>query len=143
MYHGKIPDLHLKLIEEEGWESRPYKCTSGKTTIGAGHNLDVEGLCDAAILAQLEYDVAKATEAAKRVCASFWEKLNPVRQDVMVLWAFQLGEKGMSDFVTTLALIEQGKFAHAADRLMATKWARQTPARVRRLAKMLERGTYG
>jgi len=107
-----------------------------------GHNLDAEGLCEDAIMAQLRYDVAKATAAARRVCVHFWHKLNPVRQDAMVLWVFQLGEAGVAAFGPTLALIEQGRYAAASDRMLLSKWAKQTPLRAQRVAKQLERGTY-
>ena len=130
------------LIAEEGWRVTPYRCTAGALTIGVGHNLDASGLCEAAIVAQLLHDVEVARRGAKRLCLRFWGKLNEARQDAIILWVFQLGEAGVAEFAPTLALIEQGRYAAAADRMMKSKWARQTPLRVRRLAKMLERGTH-
>lgn len=111
-------------------------------TIGVGHNLDANGLCDEAILAQLKHDINKSRESARRVCRSFFDHLDPVRQDVLVLMVFQLGEKGFAAFAPTLALIEAGKYAAAADRILKSKWAKQTPKRVYRLVKMLEHGEY-
>ena len=135
------PLLRL-LIREEGWKAKPYRCTKGKLTIGVGHNLDVEGLCDEAIIAQLEHDVRKAKRAARRICGLWFDELHPVRQDVLVSMVFQLGEAGTRQFTQTLMDMSMGNFMRAADRIRKSKWASQTPGRVERLAKILERASY-
>lgn len=130
------------LIREEGWKDKPYRCTAGYLTIGVGHNLDASGLCDEAVLAQLKFDTDKARTGAQRIAIGWWENLDPVRQDVLVLMVFQLGEKGARQFTQTLTDISLGRYASAAERIRKSKWAAQTPQRVARLALLLERGSY-
>lgn len=134
--------LEAQLTMDEGWKSKPYRCTAGALTIGVGHNLDASGLCDEAILAQLKHDIAQARAAAKRVMKDTFEQLDTIRQDAIVMWVFQLGEAGFQKFSPTISLIEQKKYAAAADRIMISKWAKQTPKRARLIAKMIEHGEY-
>ncbi len=135
------PLLRL-LIREEGWKDKPYRCSRGKQTIGVGHNLDASGLCEEAIIAQLEHDVREAKKAAKRICGLWFDDLHPVRQEVLICMVFQLGEGGVRQFTQTLMDMSMGNYMRAADRIRKSKWAAQTPQRVERLAKILERASY-
>jgi lysozyme len=134
--------LQKLLILEEGYKEKPYRCTQGYLTIGVGHNLDASGLCEAAIIAQLEHDIEVAKQGAMRIAPGWFEKLDRVRQEVLILMVFQLGERGASKFVNTLADIKAGNYKSAADRIRRSTWAGQTPMRVARLCNLLESGKY-
>jgi len=41
-----------------------------------------------------------------------------------------------------LALIEEGKYTFAADNMLKSKWAEQTPARAKRLADQMRTGVW-
>jgi lysozyme len=56
--------------------------------------------------------------------------------------AFQLGTDGLLGFKNTLALIRDGKYAEAADAMLASKWATQTPLRAARLSAQMRTGAW-
>jgi lysozyme len=56
--------------------------------------------------------------------------------------AFQLGTDGLLGFKNTLALIRDGKYAEAADAMLFSKWAQQTPARAKRMSEQMRSGQW-
>lgn len=130
------------LIQEEGWRSKPYKCTAGYLTIGVGCNLETNGLCDSAILEQLRYDIIQAKTSAEKICADFWGELNEVRRDVLTAMVFQLGAVGVSKFRATLQALKNGNYDLASEQMLKSKWAKQTPARAKRMANLIKYGVY-
>jgi lysozyme len=56
--------------------------------------------------------------------------------------AFQLGTDGLLGFKNTLALIRDGKYAEAAEAMLLSRWAEQTPARAKRLSEQMRSGQW-
>jgi lysozyme len=56
--------------------------------------------------------------------------------------AFQIGVEGLLRFRRTLAAMQSHDYAGAAAGMRASLWARQTPARAERLARVMESGAY-
>ena len=54
-------------------------------------------------------------------------------QRALVNMSYQLGVTGLLGFRKTLALLEQGRWAEAADQALQSRWAQQTPARAKRV----------
>jgi lysozyme len=132
-----ITSLVSDLRRDEGVEAKPYRDTAGFLTIGVGHNLDAEGLCDEAINAQLEFDIyRKAIEPVARYCP--WSATAP--EDVKRgLWnlAFNLGIGGLLKWKVTLGHLEAGRYAEAADALMSNKvYVKQVGQRADRIAAL-------
>lgn len=119
-----------------------YTCPAGKLTIGVGLNLEANPLCDHAISIQLDHDIAKATEGAKSILREDWDKLNDVRQEVLTQMVFQMGVTGVKGFRNALRCIREGNFQQAGTHMLASKWARQTPVRAKRLIKAMRQGNY-
>jgi lysozyme len=71
---------------------------------------------------------------------AFWPKLNDTRQRVLCEMAFQMGFGGLSLFRKMLAAIEAEDFSTAADEMLSSLWARQTPGRAEQLARMMRTG---
>ena len=129
--------IESELERDEGYKSRPYLDTTGHLTIGIGHNLNAAGLCRAAILAQLRFDIAEK-EAHLDAKLPWWRGHPPAVQRVLVNLAFNLGIAGLLTFTTTLAHIKAKRYAQAADALMANKrYVKQIGQRANRLAKQL------
>jgi lysozyme len=63
--------------------------------------------------------------------------LSEVRQRVLLDMAFQLGWPGFLKFKNTIAAIKRGDFLTAAKTMLDSLWAKQTPARASRLARMM------
>ena len=142
-----------RLHRHEGFRSHVYKCPAGKWTIGYGHNVDPDGGVgitedEANIL--LGNDVARCVDILSGKFLWF-DGLGDVRQEVLIEMAFQLGFGGLQKFKRTLAAIEQGLYALAADEmrwknpyaddgLKPSAWHEQTPARCEELAEMMRTG---
>jgi lysozyme len=129
-------DLKADLIRDEGYKDKPYKDSQGFLTIGVGHNLDAEGLCPAAILAQLEYDINKAEKRLLRF--SWYNNTLPSKvQRALLNLSFNLGDT-LLDFHQTLSLIEHGEYSKAADQLMTNeRYVKQVGKRAARIADLL------
>jgi lysozyme len=69
-------------------------------------------------------------------------KCNDARTDVLLSMAYQLGVEGVLQFKNMLSAIVAEQFNDAADAMMNSLWARQTPGRARRHAEMMRSGTY-
>lgn len=139
--------LGVALIKaEEGFRATPYKCTAGATTIGYGtnadaHHLDVTGAVwtkaqgEAALLDELEVIIA---ELDRRWPG--WRNLDDIRKAVILSACYQLGIYGAAQFKATISALIARDFNAAAERLLASKWAKQTPARVKRNAEAIRTG---
>jgi len=124
-----------QLRRDEGVRATPYQDSEGIATIGVGHRLD-HPLCQAAIEAQLRYDV----EAAEAACQAFafWPRLSGARRGVLMNMCFNLGFAGLQGFTRMLAAIEEGDYASAAAEMRDSTWATQVGARAERLAVQME-----
>ena len=112
-------------------------------TIGVGHTGHEvrSGLrwSDAEIDRALEGDLAHVIQGLNGRLP-WWRGLDDARQDVLAQMGFQLGVPGVLRFRTTLAHVQARRFDAAADAMLKSAWARQTPARARRLAERMRQG---
>jgi lysozyme len=140
--------LREQLIELEGWKNEAYPdpLTGAEPwTIGVGHTGPevFEGLMwsDDLISKQLDADIDEKTAQCKERFHWLGE-LTEARQAVIIGMCFQMGIDGLSKFVNTLRAVEEGRYEDAADGMLASKWAVQTPKRVAKLAKQMESGVF-
>lgn len=98
----------------------------GHLTIGIGHNLQVNGLSDAARELIFREDVEIAFSDAIRVFGEdrFMSFPEECRTAIISL-VFQLGYSKFIQFTPTIALMEDGLWNEVADRLEKTLWAQQ------------------
>jgi lysozyme len=118
---------------------RPGTKVIGHPTIGCGRCLDTNGITDAEADYLLSNDIAKVS-AQLDAALPWWRDQTPARQAVLASMVFQMGLKGTLGFTQTLAAVRAGAYAAAATRMLASTWAKQTPARVERLAAMMRKG---
>jgi lysozyme len=150
---AKHPVLAL-LREDEGLRLKAYRCTAGALTIGYGHNIDSNGMpADIASVSDavnrgitkaqadelLLRDAAIALANARRLVPGI-DGMSPNRQAALISMAFQLGGKTMASFYGTLRAVNTGQWREAARGMRLSRWAKQTPNRVARLARMIEFG---
>jgi lysozyme len=128
------------LIRDEGKKSKPYKDTAGFLTIGIGHNLDQEGLCEEAIQAQFAYDLkTKAIDPLDRYLP--WHAGHPENiQRALANLMFNMGPGSLLQFKVFLSLIQKGHYKEAAEDLMNTKYATQVPRRAASIAELIKHG---
>lgn len=126
--------LERDLIRDEGWKDRPYKDTLGHLTIGVGHNLDAEGLCKEAILAQLRYDI-KHAEGILDARMAGWRDLPDPAKRVLTNLAFNIGNSLFS-FKQMILAVHNHDWNEAAAQLLSSLYAKQVGERAVRLANL-------
>lgn len=149
----RLATIHLR--REEGVIPWMYLDHLGFSTIGVGRLIDKRKggrLTDAEIDLLLMNDIAekRAQLARDPDTAAAWDRVknDPVRAVALLSMGFQMGvgasgkdDAGLSGFDTSLALVAAGRFAEAADAMMKSLWAKQTPERARRVTAMLRTGS--
>lgn len=131
--------LVADLERDEGVRQFPYVDTVGKLTIGVGRNLTDRGLSPDEIRYLLQNDIDAAMDDLNRG-VPWWDRLDPVRQTVLVNMCFNLGWPRLRGFVRTLAAIRRGDYIDAAAGMRDSLWATQVGARAERLAVLMESG---
>ena len=129
---------------EEGEVLHAYNDHLGYATIGIGRLIDKRkggGITKEEAAYLLGNDVDKViAQLNKRL--PWWTKLDAARQGVLVNMAFQMGVDGLLGFKNTLAMIERGAYADAANGILKSLWAKQTPARAKRMAEQMRTGVW-
>lgn len=139
-----VDDLTRQLRRDEGEVLHAYQDHLGFWTIGIGRLIDQRkggGLTKDEAAYLLGNDIAKFTTAL-RLRLPWFDKLDEARQGVLANMVFQMGIEGLLGFKNTLGMIERGDYEGAADAMLASKWAQQTPARAGRLAEQMRTGVW-
>ena len=134
-------DLHNQLTRHEGLRLKPYRCTSGKLSIGIGRNLDGSGISEREAELMLENDILKLF-AVLPGKIDFFNELDKVRADILVNMAFNMGVNGLLKFKKMLTAIDDGYFTRAAAEILDSKWAFQVGDRALELAEQMKTGEY-
>lgn len=133
-----------QLEAEERFVPHAYQDHLGFWTIGIGRLIDKRsggGITRDEGLYLLGNDVARITHDLLRRFRWF-DGLDAARQAVLVGMALQMGIHGLLGFERTLLLIEARQFDKAADAMLASKWATQTPGRAARMADQMRTGEW-
>lgn len=140
-----IEKLTAQLRRDEGTKATAYQDHLGYWTIGVGRLIDSRkpgaGLRPDEIDYLLRNDINDRVQALTKALPWF-DRLDEARRGVLINMAFQLGTAGLLGFKSTLALIAAGKYAEAAEQMLKSKWATQTPARAKRLAEQMKTGEW-
>ena len=136
------PLLRNLLLRDEGFRRSAYQDHLGYWTIGVGRLIDARkggGISLEEALYLLENDVnSKETELRAHFPAFL--ALDRVRKAVLLSMAFQLGVMGLMAFRNTLRAVEEKRWNDAAEGMLGSLWARQTPGRALRLAEAMRTG---
>ena len=133
-----------QIKSDEGLVLHAYKDSLGFLTIGYGRLIDKTkggGITQQEAEYLLSHDIAY--KLGQLYAQLPWiDKLNNARKGVLLNMAFQLGVAGLMGFKNTLAKIEAGDYEGAAENMLQSKWATQTPARAKRMAEQMRLGTW-
>jgi lysozyme len=132
--------IKAQLVRHEGLRLKPYRCTAGKLTIGIGRNLDDRGISQKEAYAMLERDIQDCEQWLIDDIPEVYNKLDEVRQSVLLNMCFNLGIKGLLEFKNTLAFIDVGDWERAANGMLASKWAKQVSTRAIELSELMRKG---
>lgn len=138
---------------EEGYKEKPYLDPLGYPTVAGGIRIGPKGAEISNYTFTVPRDVgdvwkqsilsAKISQMSKYpAILSALKQCNSARTDILQSMAYQLGCDGLAGFKNTLAMIAAGNFSGAADGMLNSLWARQTPARAKRHAEVMRTGTY-
>jgi lysozyme len=136
--------LETRLVIDEGEILHVYPDSLGYWTLGVGRLVDARkggGISQA----ESRYLLGNTIREREADVIERWPavlKLDPVRQVVVMSMAYQLGVDGLAQFSGTLAALWRRDYAAAADGMIKSRWALQTPARVHRLASMMRTGVW-
>lgn len=131
------------LVREEGLVLHAYPDSEGYLTIGIGTLIDQRkggGISRPEAYLLLGNRLQDKERGLDRV-VPWWRKLDPVRRDVILAMAYQMGADGVAEFHNTMAAVERGDWKAAAAGMRASKWHRKdSPARAERMATAMELG---
>jgi lysozyme len=136
--------LTEQLRRDEGEVLSAYQDHLGFWTIGIGRMIDKRkggGITSEEAAYLLANDIEKVLNGIEAKLP--WvSKLDDARKGVLCNMAFQMGLEGLLGFKNTLRMVMEGKYEHAAENMLLSKWASQTPNRAKRLAKQMETGEW-
>jgi lysozyme len=141
-------ELITKGVEQikrhEGLVLNAYQDHLGYWTIGYGRLIDKRkggGISQMEAEYLLKNDIAGVVQALERQIP-FWNRLNEPRKAVLMNMSFQMGIAGLMKFKRTLAFIEAGQYGEAADGMMGSLWAKQTPGRAQEMSNQMRTGKW-
>lgn len=139
--------LAAKILKlEEGFRDKPYYCTEGFPTVGYGRVIGKAGdpLPNITVSEPEECKLlVERIERTERAMSGILEGHNEPRRAVLVSMAYQMGVHGVLQFKRFLAAMKDKNYDLAHDEMLDSKWARQTPARAKRHASVIESGDIG
>ena len=133
-----------QLRRDEGTKLHAYQDHLGYWTIGTGRLIDIRrggGITPEEADYLLYNDIDKRVLQLKQHIP-FFDHLDHARKGVLINMAFQMGVEGLLSFRNTLRCIGEGKLEEAAISMSNSLWAKQTPARCKRLQEQILTGEW-
>jgi len=136
---------------EEGFNTHPYLCSEGYVTIGYGtklHNhkdMNPKDFClvvnEESAMALLKVEVNHIVNrlVAGPYSATFRD-LDTVRKDILISMAYQMGTNGLYGFKNMWIALAERDYLRAAEEMLDSRWAVQTPNRANRHTLCMETG---
>ena len=131
-----MKDLLESINHHEGFVKHVYDDSLGIPTIGYGFAIKdlvlEEDLCDEILLRKLRI-------LGKSVIGKFpfFDSLPSDCKTVLMEMCYQLGVTGVSKFKKALKAMEDGDWEKAADEMLDSKWAKQTPNRAKEMSNII------
>jgi lysozyme len=138
-----IDKVKARVIADEGKRKCVYPDSLGFWTIGVGRLVDERkggGLTED----EIEYILMNDLRRAEAIANSYgwYDWLDWPRQAVVVCMIFQMGAGGLNGFVNMRSALERKDFDTAANEMLDSEWAKQTPTRAQRLSNIMRSGVW-
>ena len=131
-----IDGLIERLKVSEGFRESVYKDILGIDTIGYGFAIKdlvlSEKISDMILKEKVEALIGRIENTF-----DWFVEMPPEVQSVIVECCYQLGLYGFSKFKKTIAHLKEKEFKQAADEMLDSRWAKQTPNRANMLAQIV------
>lgn len=134
-----------QLRQDEGSRAQAYQDHLGYWTIGVGRLIDARKQGSGLREVEIEFMLQNDIEDRSRWLAEelpWTATLDDARRGVLLNMSFQLGKTGLLNFKNTLALIRDGRYGDAANAMLQSLWAKQTPNRALRMANQMRTGEW-
>lgn len=133
-----------RLIDDEDEVLHAYQDHLGFWTIGIGILIDERR---GGGITQDESRYLFRNRLRQRVaqCAErfeWWQSIDQVRRNAIVCMAYQLGVTGVANFRKMCAALRIRDYNTAAMEALDSTWAKQTPARAQRMARIMRSGVW-
>lgn len=131
--------VRAQLRVDEGFVPHAYQDSLGYWTIGVGRLIDKRrggGISEDEAEMLLTNDLAK-TEGELLGELPWVARLDSARKQVLVNMAFNMGMPTLLTFRATLAAVQRGDYATAANQMVKSKWYGQVGNRAKRLVAMM------
>lgn len=128
------------LLQDEALRLKPYLDTKQKITIGIGRCLETDGITAEEAIYLAQNDIVKFRKAAGTF--PWFEGLDPVRQDIVVMMIFNIGLSGFCEFKRLISAMGLKQYDQAASEMLASTWSSQVKGRAVKLAGMMRSGAY-
>ena len=135
-----MSNLIAQLKRHESVELKPYKCTSGKLTIGVGRNLEDIGITEQEAELLLLNDIGRVKQ--ELVNDQWYMDLDPVRKAVIENMSFNLGYPTLKKFQNMIASISEGDYETASKEMLDSRWSKQVGQRSIELAEQMRTGQW-
>ena len=130
--------------KHEGYRNKVYLDTLGKRTVGVGH-LCVEDFWEddkeyeeSFLMTILEHDLQTAIKGAKDLMAeNGCMDIDEQAEELIIEMVFQLGKTGVSKFKNMWKALSGLEYSAAADQMLDSRWAKQTPNRANGMADVM------
>ena len=128
----------LKL--DEGFSGEVYQCPTGYDTVGYGARMPLTPAEGEMIL---RYRLQRMWKQFRHNFAAKYEDAEDIHlapshvQQALLNMIYQLGVGGVLKFRNMLRCVAAGEYAAASSEALDSLWARQTPARAHRVARLL------
>ena len=131
-----MKDLLEKIKEHEGFVEHVYDDSLGIPTIGYGFAIK-DLVLDEDIAEEI---LIRKLEKLKRNAISRFKWLEDMPQEVQEVilnMCYQLGVAGVSKFRKAISALQEGDWNEAADEMLDSLWAKQTPNRATELSNIV------
>tara|TARA_R110002124_G_scaffold277907_1_gene449562 strand:- start:548 stop:1030 length:483 start_codon:yes stop_codon:yes gene_type:complete len=146
-----VKQVYEEISADEGKVLHAYLCSEHHKTVGIGHKVletdaenrlyiygagddvaDDQSISEGRCYELFQEDVQVAIGGCERIYGN-WEELPQEAQHILVNMCFQLGQRGLSKFKNFKVAIEDYQWQRAAEEMLDSRWAKQTPERAERL----------
>ena len=147
-------NLIEQLKIDEGYVGHVYPCSAGANTIGYGYNLDSNSLHLSSLeishafrngMGEVEAErllilmIKKTIEELQGIFSN-WSEISKPRQDALTNMCFNLGVTRFLKFKKMIVYVEANDFVAASKEGLNSLWAKQLPARSKRVMDLLKQG---
>ena len=139
-----LEQIESHLVAEEGEVLHAYQDHLGFWTIGVGRLIDKRrggGITREESRYLLRNDIARKA-ADLRARFPWFHFLDDARQSAILCMAFQLGINGIANFKKMALALTRHDYETAAAEALDSGWAKQTPARAKRMAEVIRTGVW-